>query len=335
MARPAGHPLAGQSAVTFMRRSRIAAVGQVTWHRHLVVDCWPPPGGSEIVHAEHSGLGGSTAVSSVALSRLGAQVSFAGVVGDDDEGATLRTALQAEGVDTGWLAIRQGQRTDTATIVISGTPPERTILRNPGAQIVRGDRLDIAALFDHDVVLLDVADAPLRRFLTDLPAHTLPRTRLVAPLTDLVREDLSDALEVALRHDVLIGTERQVRALVRAETLDEAVMTIQLQMRGNNLRSLVIFLGATGCRICTPAEIWNISGFPAAMLNATAAGDAFVAGVVYGIARRWPWPEVGRFANAVRTLSTRNLRAQETLGTLPSLDEVEHFLERHPSDSVR
>ncbi len=334
MARPAGHPLAGQSAVTFMRRSRIAAVGQVTWHRHLVVDCWPPPGGSEIVHAEHLEPGRTT-ISAVALSRLGAQVSFAGVVGDDDEGATLRAALQAEGVDTGWLAIRQGERTATATMIISGTPPERTILRHPGAQIVRGDRLEITALFDHDVVLLDVADAPLRRFLTDLPAHTLPRTRLVAPLTDLVREDLSDALEVALRHDVLIGTERQVRALVRAETLDEAVMTIQLQMRGNNLRSLVIFLGATGCRICTPAEIWNISGFPAAMLNATAAGDAFVAGVVYGIARRWPWPEVGRFANAVRTLSTRNLRAQETLGTLPSLDEVEHFLERHPSDSVR
>ncbi|MDP9368380.1 MAG: carbohydrate kinase family protein, partial [Chloroflexota bacterium] len=99
-------------------------------------------------------------------------------------------------------------------------------------------------------------------------------------------------------------------------------------------RSLVIFLGATGCRICTPDETWNISGFPAAMLNATAAGDAFVAGVVYGVARRWPWPEVGRFANAVGTLSTRDLRAQGTLGTLPSLDEVEMFLERHPSDSV-
>ncbi|MDP9370273.1 MAG: PfkB family carbohydrate kinase, partial [Chloroflexota bacterium] len=276
MARPAGHPLAGQSAVTSLRPPRIAAVGQVTWHRHLVVDCWPPPGGSEIVHAEHAEPRRTT-ISAVALSRLGAQVSFAGVVGDDDEGATLRAALQAEGVDTGWLAIRQGQRTGTATMIISGTPPERTMLWHPGAQIVRGDRLDIAALFDHDVVLLDVADAPLRRFLTDLPAHTLPRTRLVAPLTDLVRADLSDALEVALRHDDLIGTERQVRALVRSETLDEAVVTIQSQMRGNNLRSLVIFLGATGCRICTPDETWNISGFPAAMLNATAAGDAFVA----------------------------------------------------------
>ncbi len=288
------------------------------------------PGGCAIVQGKRSELGGTTSTSAVALARLGAKVSFAGVVGDDDEGVALREALEAEGIDTRGLAVRPDQGTDAATVIVGGNPPGRTTLRHPGAQIVRGDRLDIAALFDHDVVLLDVADAPLRRFLTDLPAHTLPRTRLVAPLNHVVHAGLSDALEVALRHDVLIGTEQQVRALAGADTLEAAVVAIQAHMRGSNLRSLITFLGPIGCTICTPSELWNIPGFPVSTVD-TAASNAFGAGVAYGIARRWSWPEVGRFANAVASLSTRDLPAQ---GALPRLDEVVTFLERHPGDAA-
>ncbi len=323
-----GHRSGGEPAVTSMRPPRIAAVGQASWHHQLVTARWPPPGGFEVVHAEHSVLAGSTAVSSVALARLGAEVSFAGVIGDDAEGAALRAALESQGVGTGWLTLRQGERTDTATVIIAGNPPERFGLWHPGARIVRRDRLDIAALFDHDVVLLDVADAPLRRFLTDLPAHTLPRTRLVGPLHHLVSAGLSDALEVALRHDVLVGTDRDLMALAGVEPLDEAVEAIQSHMRGTNLRSLVVFLAAMGCRIYTPTERWSIEGFPVAMTD-TAAIDRFVAGAAYGIARRWPWPETGRFATAVTSLSARLGDAQSAL---PSLEEVRTFLELYPVD---
>ncbi len=312
-----------------MRQPRVAAVGQASWHHLLLVDRFPVPGGCAIVQGERPELGGTTSFSAVALARLGADVSFAGVVGDDEEGVALRDALEAEGIDTGWLAVRPDQGTETATVIVGGNPPGRTTLWQPGARIVRGDRLDIAALFDHDVVLLDVADAPLRRFLTDLPAHTLPRTRLVAPLHHLVHAGLSDALEVALRHDVLIGTERQVRSLAGADTLEAAVVAIQAQMRGGNLRSLITFLGPNGCTICTPSELWNIPGFPVPTVDT--AADAFAAAVAYGIARRWSWPEAGRFANAVAALSTRDLPAQ---GVLPRLDEVVTFLERHPSDAT-
>ena len=65
----------------------------------------------------------------------------------------------------------------------AGNPLERTLFWEQGAQLVRGDQLDITGLFGGDVLVVDVADVSLRRFLVDLPAHTVPTARILGPLT--------------------------------------------------------------------------------------------------------------------------------------------------------
>ncbi len=299
--------------------ARIAAVGMASWDRLLVVDRYPKPGEYVVVRAELSAPGGTTTNSAVALARLGAEVRIAALVGDDEYGAALRAGLEAEKVDTDWLVTRVGQRTDASTIVVSHDPPERTIYWHRGAHLVRGDRLDIPALFGHDVVLLDVADVPLRRFLLDLPAHTLPRTRLLGPLTFLADPALPDALDLVLRHDVVVGNERELLAVTGTWAIADAITALQSRMPGANLRACVVTRGAYGCRIFTKDERWQVPAFRVDATDTTGAGDAFAAGVAYGLARRWPWPELGRFANAVGALATRALGAR---ASLPTIDEV-------------
>jgi len=305
------------------RAPRVAAVGLASWDRFVVVDRQPVPGSYPIVHEEASLPGGTTTNSAAMLARLGAHVSLAAYVGDDADGEALRAAMIAAGVDVAWLRTRAGTRTDGATIVVSRTPPERTILWRPGAQLVRGDRLDVAALFAHDLVLLDVADAPLRRFLVDLPAHTAPGARLLGTLTYLADAGLPDALEIALRHDAMTGNDRQLLALVGAETLDDALALVRTRLVGNNLRTWVVSRGAAGCSIVTPTERWDVPAFPVEAVDTTGAGDAFAAGIAYGMARRWDWPRIGRLANAAAALSTRALGAQTAL---PSRAEVASLL---------
>jgi sugar/nucleoside kinase (ribokinase family) len=67
----------------------------------------------------------------------------------------------------------------------------------------------------------------------------------------------------------------------------------------------------------------NIPAFAVDVVDPTGAGDAFAAGVAWGMAQRWPWVEVGRFANAVGPLACRALGAQ---ASLPSLADVEALL---------
>lgn len=327
----AGAGGSGAAGVTESAPPRVAALGVASWDRLLAVARFPAPGDQAIVRAEVSAPGGTTTNAAVALARLGARVSVATAVGDDEAGAALRRCLAAEGIDTGAVAVKPAEATNAATIVVGDEPPDRTIYWRPGAQLVRGDRLDIAGLFGHDVVLLDLADAPLRRFLLDLPAHTQPRTVLLGTLTYLNDPHLPDALDQALRHDVVVGSERDLLAVTGTWTLADATSALQALMPGATLRAAVVTRGAAGCRVVTGDGRWQLPAYRVAVVDPTGAGDAFTAGVSYGLALRWDWPRIGRFANALGACAVRALGAQTAL---PRLAEVEALLAAGPgSDS--
>lgn len=313
-------PIPNSSATP--RTPRVATVGTASWDRLVAVDRYPSPGEQEIVRAEVSAPGGTATNTAVGLARLGARASVAAAIGDDAEGDSIRRGLEAAGVDTRWLLARAAARTNRATIVVSGEPSDRTMYWHPGAELVRGDPFDIAALFRHDVVVLDMADAPLRRFLVDLPAHTVPGARILGTLTYLADPALPDALELALRHDVVVGRERDLLAVTGTWTLSDAAAALRFRMPGSNLRAALVTRGAAGCRIVTAEESWQIAAFEVPVVDPTGAGDAFVAGVAYGMAQRWAWPTVGRFANAAGALATRALGAQSSLPTLADVEEM-------------
>jgi sugar/nucleoside kinase (ribokinase family) len=314
--------------MTLNRPPRIACIGVSDWDRLIAISDYPEAGGFARVLEEISAPGGPTTNTAVALSRLGAQVVLASAVGDDERGQLMRRSLEAAGIDTRSITVKPEQVTTLATVIVSSNPLDRTIFVETGAQLVRGDQLDISALFGGDVLVLDVADISLRRFLLDLPAHTVPTTRLLGPLTYLAHKSLTDAFELALRHDVIVSNEPDLLDVTGTWTLSDATAAVQHRMRGENLRAALITRGGEGCRVVTETKSLNIPAFSVKVVDPTGAGDAFAAGVAWGMAQRWPWPEVGRFANAVGALACCSLGAQ---ASLPSLQEVETLLTSSPA----
>lgn len=309
------------------RTPRIAVVGLVSWDRLYIVERYPAPGSYAIVRESLEAPGGRAGNSAVAAARLGAKVSIAALVGDDPLGERLRQALRDEGIDTTWLSTALEVPTDASTIVVSQDPPERTIFWHPGARLTRGCRLDIAAIFEHDIVLLDVDDLPLRRFLVDLPAHTVPTARLLGTLTHLADIASPEVWTLALGHDALVGNQREWLALTGASSLETAIERAQEAMVGHNLRAGLITLGAEGAIAFTARERWSAPAFRVEVKDPTGAGDAFAGAIAYAMALRWPWPEALRVANAVAALATRALGAQTSL---PSLEEVTALLGEDP-----
>jgi ribokinase len=309
--------------MTVERPPRIACIGLASWDRLISVIGYPEAGEQADVLEEVSAPGGTTTNTAVALARLGARVGIATALGDDERGALVRRGLAAEGVDTTWLTVKPEQITDLATVIVSREPLERTIYWQQGAQLARRDQLDIGGLFGGDVLVLDVADVSLRRFLLDLPAHTVPTCRMLGPLTYLAMGDLHDAFELALRHDVIVSNERDLLHVTGTWTISDAITALQSRMRGEHLRAALITRGAEGCRVVTESERFTVPAFAIDAVDPTGAGDAFVAGVAWGMARRWSWPETARFANAVGALACCSLGAQ---AALPTLAEVEALL---------
>lgn len=102
---------------------------------------------------------GGAANTAVNLAALGARVRLVSAVGRDREGARLRTALEAGGVDTDGLLARDDRRTVALNRVIAG---DQLLVRyddgsseplSPEAERVVAERLD-AALADADAVVL-------------------------------------------------------------------------------------------------------------------------------------------------------------------------------------
>ncbi len=297
------------------RQPRVAAVGLASWDRLIVVDRYPVAGGYAIVGDELSCPGGTTTTTAVTLARLGATVTIRAQVGDDGPGRQMRLALERAGVDTAWLSVTGDQPTDASTVIVSSDPPDRTIFWHRGARLVRGDRIDIAALFGHDVVFVDVDDVPLRRFLLDLPAHTLPTARLLGSLTYLDDTGIDDAFDLLMRHDVVVGNEREIVSITAAADLDDAIERVRGRMRGENLRAAVISRGGAGSLAFTIESRWDAPPIRVPVVDTTGAGDAFAGAVAYGMACRWEWDDVIRFANAVAGHSVTAFGAQTALPT--------------------
>ena len=289
---------------------RIAAIGLVGWDHVVEVDRYPALGGYAVVTATLEAVGGTTANSAAAARRLGADVSLSGMVGDDAIGRTVRDRLHESGIGMETVGVDNVRPTDASTVVVDRATGERSILWHQGARVAKGDRLDIDLLFGGDILILDTDDLPLRRFLSDLPAHTRPGARLIGPLTYLSAVGADDAVEIALRHDVVVGNQREFIELTGLADPHEALASIRGRLRGANARLLVMTLGVDGAVAATVDEITVRPGYAVPCRDATGAGDAFVGGLAVGLASRWPLGDALRLANAVGALATTDLGSQ-------------------------
>jgi len=259
-------------------RPRIATIGSALWEKQ-----------TELSPA------GAVLNSALALSRLGAQVAIRTNIGDDEIGRLTITMLSAAGINTEWVISIPGASTtfsELSTLTNSFSVPTQ------GVSLVRGDRIDIATLFAHDVVLLDIDEMPLLRFLVDLPAHTLPGTRLLGTLDHLATELPEDAFELLMRHDVVVGTPEDYRSITKTTELTDAIEKIQGRMRGSNLRAFVIAAAGNAPVTKTANETIQTS----ADLDSLPL-DAFTGAIAFGMAARWDWSTALTFATCVANLS--------------------------------
>jgi ribokinase len=277
---------------------------------------------------EISAPGGPTTNTAVALSRLGAEVYLVSAIGDDERGELILASLRNEGIDTNGIIVRPDHITTLCNVIVSREPLDRTFLIERGAQLERHDRLDVEKLLGGDVLVLDAPDVSLRRVILDLPSHTVPTVQILGPLNYLAKRDLSDAFDLALQHDAIVSNEADLLDVTGTWTIGDAIAALQSRMTGQNLRAAFVTRGAEGCRVVTETNRWNIPAFRLDVFDPTGAGDAFAAGVAWGMAQRWSWPEIGRFANAVGGLACCALGAQTSL---PSLENVKALLANQPN----
>jgi len=283
--------------------------------------------------------GGAPANVAVGLRRFGIDSAFMGKVGNDAFGHFLAATLAQEGVDIESLHFSDEARTALAFIAL-GADGEREFMFycHPSADmLLRPEEVDVEAIRAAKLIQfgsLSLRPAPVR----EATLHALAAARkagcLVSYDPNLRLSLWSD--EQAAREGLLLGlaqadivkiSEDELEFLTGKQDCEASVEDI----RHEGLRLLVVTRGKRGSWYWTPAASGEVPSFEVKAVDTTGAGDAFVAGLLQGIAGNpaiLGKPEeiraLCRFANAAGALTATAIGA---IPALPGRREVEQFLE--------
>lgn len=232
--------------------------------------------------------GGAPANVAVGVTRLGGEARFIGMLSDDMFGDVLLSSLQAHGVDVSQVR-RTGDARTALAFVSLDADGERSFnfYRPPAADLLfRGGDFDVAsfattAVFhvcSNSLTAVDIADATLHGMQLATDAGALVSMDLnLRPALWPVDVDPTPALWRALERAQLVKLSREELAFLAADD-DEGTVLARLFAAG--ARAVVVTDAAAPIRWWTRRASGTAPTCRVDTIDTTAAGDAFVAGLL-------------------------------------------------------
>ena len=280
--------------------------------------------------------GGAPANVAVGIARLAGNSAFIGRVGDDPFGHFMRRTLAAEQVDTAYLSADPQQRTSTVVVALDDEG-ERTftfMVRPSADQFVESGDLP---MFQPGEWLhccsIALACEPSR-------STTLEAMRRVRDAGGFVSFDpnirtdlwpdaselhgcLADALALA---DVVKLSGEELAFISGSAEIENKMPPLAAQF---GLKLLLVTEGKAGVFACYQGEVTHYPALPVISIDTTGAGDAFVAGLLWGLAQHGlpqnP-PQLAARLAAAQGCGALATTAKGAMTALPCLPQLQALL---------
>ena len=319
-----------------MPSPRITVLGSLNMDISVTVPRLAGPGETVLGSAARLQPGGKGANQAVAAARLGASVRMAGCCGDDDFGRTLRSALEAAGVDVTAVRVLPGVPSGLALITVDATG-ENSITVAPGANGLAGPPEAAASAAAGCDALILSAEIPV-----PVLAAALDRARAAGVLTvlNLAPAPPDAAGLLAAGADWLIVNAPEAAAILGRPVADPAgARAAVADLAGATGGHAVITLGRDGAVLAgpvlagpvladpvladpvlaDPGGVLAVPGFSVDSVDSVGAGDAFVAALGVAVASGVAAPEAVRLACAVAATAVTRPGAQDSLPAGPDV----------------
>ncbi|WP_421074962.1 MULTISPECIES: ribokinase [unclassified Microbacterium] len=270
----------------------------------------PEPG--ETMAGSHfsTGAGGKGLNQAVAARRAGAEVAFAGAVGDDGFGRELRAFLEGERIATAALRTSAAPTGIAQVSVLDGG--ENSIVIVAGAngeeELTDGDRALIASA----AALVVQLERPLA-----LVERALAAGRQAEALTVLTPAPVdAEAARLLPLVDILVPNESEALALSGASDVETAARRLSEQAS-----TVIVTRGSAGALIARAGEI--ALAVPARAVEAvdtTGAGDTFVGVLVAWLTRGEPLEAAVEAATAAAAIAVTRPGAAPAMPTREEID---------------
>jgi ribokinase len=309
-------------------KKQIVVVGSVNLDLVCAGKRIPAPGETVPGDKFQTFFGGKGANQAVAAARLGYPVSMIAKVGDDDFGNRLRKGLRDVGVNVREVGTAPDTASGVALISVDGKG-QNSIMVIPGAngKLLPADIERALPMLRSAGMVLAQLEIPLEtvEYLCEIAyRHQIPLMLDPAPARPLPRKLLR-------RVSFLTPNETETSTLCGISPAKLNLSTITAcaaELKSRGAANVIVKLGARGAYIDSADGLRRtVPSFKVRVVDSTAAGDAFNAGLAVALMRNVNLPDAVRYAAAVGAMSVTRAGAQPAM---PTAAEVEHLLQLNP-----
>jgi sugar/nucleoside kinase (ribokinase family) len=268
--------------------------------------------------------GGCAANAALALARLGVRAAVVAKVGDDHFGAFVEDELSGAGLDV--AGVRRGAGLATSkTVIVSVSGEDRRFIHTFGANATlcaadlspalapAPDVLYIGGFLVLPALRQDELAAQLRSARRD---GTRVVFDVVAPAGRTL--SLDDVADVLPEVDYFVPNDDEAAALTgESDPRRQAERLLEL-----GAGTVVVTLGDRGLVAATREETFELPAPDVDFVEASGAGDAFAAGLVYGLLQNWPLHRSLEFASVIGASACTHLGCTAGLVTRAEADAL-------------
>ncbi len=272
--------------------------------------------------------GGKGANQAVAAARLGANVVFAGAVGNDPFAELALSQLRKDGVElTGVRTVTEP--TGAAAIAVDTAGRNQILVASGANRSVQSNALERLAVNEAALVLMqnelpaDVTWQALagvkarggKTLLNAAPAREMPASALKHCDYLMLNEIELVQLSQALRPESFVAPVGETPTELEAARLGQS-------LAAGSDRVVIVTLGSSGAVAVTKAGAWKVPALPVTVVDTTAAGDAFAGAFASAIESGQRFLEALRQASACGSLACTKAGAQPSLPDRDALAAV-------------
>jgi len=270
-----------------------------------------------------------------AIARLGGASAFIGAVGSDPLGRFLQQTLSDFQVDIGHMHCKPDTRTSLVLVDLddSGERSFTFMVRPSADQFL--EQTDLPAFSAGQwlhTCSIALANEPVRSTtLAAMERAKAAGARIsfdpnIRPDVWADQSEIRPLVEQALKlADVVKLSDDELSWLTGCDQIDAGLD----QLRGWLQAELVVVTaGAEGCLFDYRGERRNVPTIKVTTVDTTGAGDAFVGGMLFGLANHDSWPDANQLEEILKVASACGaLTATEkgAMSALPTLQQLQAF----------
>lgn len=285
---------------------KILCLGHATWDVVLPLDEYPIENTKNRISEKIECGGGPASNAAYLLGKWGTNVSFCGVVGNDQAGNNIKNEFISDNVDVSHLEISDNHSTTTSYVIVDKNNGSRTALAYHPSDL----KMSIKEIEEeYDILLIDGQEYDMS--------------------LKMLEKNLISVIDAGRVNDEVIDLCKKVNYVVCSKDFAEKytgescdnLEKIFNKLENDFKNTIIITLEEKGCAYHTD-KVNIMPSIKVKNVDSTGAGDIFHGAFVYGLSRNWPLEKILFFANITGAMSVTRLGGRNSIYPLNEVKRV-------------